>query len=210
MNYKLDNSLIFKKIMISITLLLILILSGCNIEKQSAYGKITNSDLIDEETSEILIPKINKSLNYKPDEAEIEITDVNNLEKIKVITFLSKKDNDKNYGFLLTTSSEKNAVNYVDFEYAAVHKQEPFELFNYVGNIELKLGQKINITTGYINDKNISDIYVYYTDSKMSVLKLEDGQKTFSEISLGGEAMIETIVALSKEGDIIHEIKQAR
>jgi len=65
---------------------------------------------------------------------------------------------------------------------------------------------KVAITLGYANDPDISYIYIYYDNGKMTAISLGEKQKTFTEVNFDGEAKILRVIALSNTSEIIHEV----
>ncbi|MBK3494121.1 hypothetical protein JFL43_04460 [Viridibacillus sp. YIM B01967] len=192
-----------KKALIQITLLvLIFLLAGCNSENDD---RVVNAELLIDDAKEIFDEKV---LPLLEDDSTIEISEATNLDYLHIISFVKGRDEeDDTFGFLLLSNKEGKKYTFGDMEHHKLLKKEPFEVMDYNGNIGLKLNQEVQITLGYINDPSIEKVYVYYDNAKMSATYLNNGQKTFTEISFGGAVKVNRIIGLSAEDDLIHEIK---
>lgn len=189
------------EILKKVSLILILsIISVLLISCSSDEKQLKNEQLLVEEVRTYFFDKVIPIFDKN---STTEITEAVDLGNAHVTTFVNGTNEDETFGFLLI-SKEKDNYEFSDVEYTKLTKEDPFELVNYTGNIGIKHG--INVTLGYINNPDISNVYIYYDNGKMSVIYLEEGQKTFTDILFGEVVKIESIIALSSNEEIIHEV----
>ncbi|WP_445491499.1 hypothetical protein [Niallia sp. 03133] len=201
---------------IFILFLVLIFLASCSNSQQKNVNTTNNdknsnglivedeNDLISNSLKDLLVNSIKKANNISEIE-NVKITEVNNDDSLlSIVTFLITIDKKKYIGIFLAQKIESNKYKYVGIEYAKINTEE-LSIFHYIGMKPGEIQQKMSITSGYLNNKQIQKVYVNYTDKKTSALILNKDQETFTEIRIGGDPHIESVLGLSSDNDIIYE-----
>lgn len=207
-----------KIISISLSLLLLLLfiiftLSKVNLNTSAGKNQISdsitftikNNELINDSLEGLLLKTIRKTTSNFEEIKEFTIAEVNDLGNSIIVTILYTLNQKTYQGFLVAKVLRDERFEFHDIEINEMSTAEPISMFHYIGTSPSRIEQKISIISGYVNNKNISKIYFFYSDGRTVAVVLSDKQNTFTEINVGGEAKIVSVIAVSNEEKIIFE-----
>ncbi|SFA51255.1 hypothetical protein SAMN05192569_102930 [Parageobacillus thermantarcticus] len=195
----------FKRISL-FSFFLVCIISACtNLNESNSYSfTIKDHELIDDSLEELLVSSIQKVDKEASKIEKVEIEEINKDSDLVIATFLMNKGKEKYHGVFIANEIGKQKYEFVDIEYTKI-SSEKLSVFHYIGTKPGNISQRIFISSGFINDKNIANIYINYSDKKTSAIILNKDQKTFTEVRIGGEAKVDSIIGLSSSNAVIYE-----
>lgn len=190
--------------------MLLALLTSCsrsnkNSNSNSNSGYLTISNVQDILTSESLQKLTTDSINSRYKTAKnIYYEDFKNIDSIGYLAFSYKNQQSIFYGFTVAkqTGNEWKSSYYEDFPN---YTKQPVSFSQFVGTYPGSENLIFHVTAGYINDKKINQVNLFYPNNKINVLQIAADQHVFIDINSSSKDSLTKIQCESADNKTIYQ-----
>ena len=166
-----------------IVLFLFILQVGCSntqVESPKSYSK-TEKDL-PASTSIQQLTKETISDRYK-NATDIHFEDYKRTDNVNYLSFSFKNNRSPYYGF--TVAGKKgDRWELAYFEDIPNDQKETIMIYQFIGTYPGTDNREFHITAGFVNSKQISQVYLYYPNSNFRIIKLAKEQYGFLDVDM--------------------------
>ena len=166
-----------------IVLFLFILQVGCSntqIESSKGYSKTVKN--LPASTSIQKLTKETINDRYK-NVTDINFEDYKRTDNVNYLSFSFKYNSLTYYGF--TVAREKgDQWELAYFEDTPNDQKEGIMIYQFIGTYPGTVDREFHITAGYVNSKQISQLYLYYPHSNVRIIKLADDQHGFLDVDM--------------------------
>ena len=190
--------------------LLIFILVGCdNTENRQtevipdAYSSVMSEE--DIPTSESIQDLTEVAINKKYPEAEkINFEDYECIDEVSYLAFSFINNKESVFGFTVAEQDgDKLKLSY--FENYPNDKEQSIMITQFIGSYPGTEDRVFHVTAGYVNDKQVEEMVLYYPGSNIKIIKLGDDQHGFIDIDINSDDSLLKIEAKSSKDKIVYQ-----
>lgn len=185
--------------------LIIIFLTGCSNKQadNNSYSSTVKEELLPASTSIQNLTEDTINERYKQVN-NLSFEDYINIDNIGFLAFTYEKDQSLYFGFTVSAQQEDEwKLSYFDDNPNI--EDEKVMVSQFIGNYPDAENRKFHITSGYVNDKRIKQVILYYPDSNVSIINLGENQRGFLDVSINSDYSLVKIECKSDEGKILYQ-----
>lgn len=186
--------------------LILLFFAGCSnkrtVGEGNSYSSTEKEENISASTS---IQKLTEdSINERYDEADdICFEDYKSIDNLNYLAFSYKNNQAQYYGFTVAEQDDEEwKISY--FEDYANDQNESVMITQFIGTYPGTEDRKFHITSGYVNDKQVNQVILYYPESKVDIIQLGENQQGFLDININSDDSLLKIECKSGDEKILY------
>jgi hypothetical protein len=187
-----------------IAIILNVFLVGCSntqISSRKSYAKTVKN--LPASTSIQQLTKDTISDRYKH-VTNINFEDYKDNDNVNYLAFAFNDNQLPYFGFTVAGKSG-NGWNLAYFEEIPNDQKQPILLFQFIGTYPGTEKQQFHISAGYVNNKKIQQILLYYPNSNIKIIQLAEDQHGFLDIDMNSKNSLLKIEGKSSKGEILYQ-----
>lgn len=200
----------FKRLCITwlcIALVLNLFLVGCsNTQVASPKSPKSYAKTVKKLPASASIQQLTKdtiSDRYKQ-ATNIHFEDYKCTDNVNYLAFSFNDNQSPYYGFTVADESG-NQWELAYFEEIPNDQKQPIMVFQFIGTYPGTEKRQFHISAGYVNNKKIQQILLYYPNSNIKIIQLGEDQHGFLDIDMNSKNSLLKIECKSSKGEILYQ-----
>ena len=135
---------------------------------------------------------------------DIYFEDYKCTDNVNYLAFSFKKRQSPYYGF--TVADKKGAQwELAYFEEIPNDQKQPIMIYQFIGTYPDTEKGQFHITAGYVNNKQIQQVLLYYPDSNTKIIQLAEDQHGFLDTDMNSKNSLLKVECKSSNGKILYQ-----